>query len=340
MKGRLLVSIIAMCAVMVFFLGGMASYGADKVITLRYANLFPPTGKVSGMSADWCKEVEKRTNGRVKVQYFPAGTLSRPAETYDDVMKGIADIGLSFCAYSAGRFPLTEVIDLPLGYKSGYVSTKLANAYYEKFKPKEFDGTKVMYLHASPPHRLFSKRPVAKLEDMKGLKTRSTGTSAEMVKALGGIPVAMPMSDAYDALQKGVADGIMGPFEPLAGWRLVEVLNDGTLFDSALVNVTYVVMNKDKWNSIPPEDQKIIEEINKEWIEKQGKLWDQLEAEARKVFVDKGKKVVELSKEENERWTKLVQPILAQYAQNMKAKNLPGQEALDFCLEYLKANQQ
>jgi len=340
MKGRLLVSIIAMCAVMVVFLGGMASYGADKVITLRYANLFPPTSKISGMSAVWCKEVEKRTNGRVKVQYFPAGTLSRPAETYDDVMKGIADIGMSFCAYSAGRFPLTEVIDLPLGYQSGYVSTKLANAYYEKFRPKEFDGTKVMYLHASPPHRLFSKKPVAKLEDMKGLKTRSTGTSAEVVKALGGIPVAMPMSDAYDALQKGVADGIMGPFEPLVGWRLVEVLNDGTIFNSALVNVTYVVMNKDKWNSISPEDQKIIEEINKEWIEKQGKLWDQLEAEARKIFVEKGKKVVELSKEENERWTKLVQPILAQYAESMKAKTLPGQEALDFCLEYLKTNQQ
>ncbi len=339
MKERFLIAIVALAAAMILFCGALTSFAADNVITLRYANLFPPTSKVSGVSDEWCKEVAKRTNGRVKVQYFPAATLSRPSETYDDVMKGIADVGMSFCSYTAGRFPLSEVLDLPLGYKSGYASTKLANAYYEKFKPKEFDGTKVMYLHASPPHRLFTKKPVEKLEDLKGLKIRSTGTSAEVVKALGGVSVAMPMSDAYDALQKGVADGIVGPFEPLIGWRLLDVLNDGTLFSSAYVNVTYVVMNKNKWASISPEDQKIIEQINQEWIEKQGKLWNELEDQARQVFLEKGKKVIELPTEEDERWTKLLQPILAQYVQSMKAKNLPGQEALDFCIEHLKTLQ-
>ncbi len=339
MKVRCFAVSIAAAAVLVLYTGGMTSYGADKVITLRYANLFPPTSKVSVISEDWCKEVEKKTNDRVKVQYFPAASLSRPSETYDDVMRGLVDIGMSFCGYTGGRFPLTGVIDLPLGYKSSYHATKLANAYFEKFKPKEFDGTQVMYLHTSPPHRLFTKKPVEKLEDLKGLKIRSTGTSAEVVKALGGVSVAMPMSDAYDALQKGVADGIVGPFEPLIGWRLIDVVSDGTLFSSAYVNVTYVVMNKQKWQSIPPEDQKIIEQINKEWIEKEGKLWDQLEDEARKLFLDKGRKVIQLSNEEDARWTKLLQPVLTQYVQNMKDKGLPGQEALDFCIEYLKANQ-
>ena len=337
MKGRCVGLVI--CAVMTLFFAVLTSYGADKVITLRYANLFPPTSKVSVISEEWCKEVEKKTNGRVKVQYFPAASLSRPAETYDDVMRGVVDIGMSFCGYTGGRFPLTEVIDLPLGYKTSYQATNLANAYLEKFKPKEFDGTKVMYLHTSPPHRLFTKKPVEKLADITGLKIRSTGTSAEVVKALGGVSVAMPMSDAYDALQKGVADGIVGPFEPLVGWRLIEVVNDGTLFSSAYVNVSYVVMNKDKWQSIPPEDQKIIEQINKEWIEKEGKLWDQLEDEAQKLFLDKGKKVIQLSGEEDALWTKRLQPVLAKYVENMKAKGLPGPEALDFCIEYLKTHQ-
>jgi TRAP-type transport system periplasmic protein len=339
MKGRFFVAGTVTCAVMVLFFGAMTSYGADKVISLRYANLFPPTSKVSVISDEWCKEVEKRTNGRVKVQYFPAASLSRPSETYDDVMRGVVDIGMSFCGYTGGRFPLSEVIDLPLGYKSSYDATKMANAYLEKFKPKEFDGTKVMYLHTSPPHRLFTKKPVEKLEDLKGLKIRSTGTSAEVVKALGGVSVAMPMSDAYDALQKGVADGIVGPFEPLVGWRLIDVVNDGTLFSSAYVNVSYVVMNKDKWQSISPEDQKIIEQINQEWIEKEGKQWDQLEDEARKLFLDKGRKVIQLSGEEDARWTKLLQPVLVKYVESMKAKGLPGQEALDFCIEYLKTHQ-
>jgi TRAP-type transport system periplasmic protein len=339
MKGRCLGMGTVICAVMIFSFGALTSYGADKVITLRYANLFPPASKVSVISDEWCKEVEKKTNGRVKVQYFPASSLSRPSETYDDVMRGVVDIGMSFCGYTGGRFPLTEVIDLPLGYKSSYQATNLANAYLDKFKPKEFDGTKVMYLHTSPPHRLFAKKPVQKLEDLKGLKIRSTGTSAEVVKALGGVSVAMPMSDAYDALQKGVADGIVGPFEPLIGWRLIDVVNDGTLFSSAYVNVSYVVMNKDKWQSIAPEDQKIIEQINQEWIEKEGTLWDQLEDEARKLFLDKGKKVIQLSGEEDALWTKRLQPVLAKYVENMKAKGLPGQEALDFCIEYLKTHQ-
>ncbi len=339
MKGRFFVAGLATCAVLVLFFGVLTSYGADKVITLRYANMFPPTSKISVISDEWCKEVEKRTNGRVKVQYFPAASLSRPTETYDDVMRGIVDVGMSWPGYTAGRFPLSEVIDLPLGYKSSYVATTMSNAYFEKFKPKEFDGTKMMYLHTSPPHRLFTEKPVGKLEDMKGIKIRSTGTSAEVVKALGGVSVAMPMSDAYDALQKGVADGIVAPFEPLIGWRLIDVVNDATLFSSAYVNAAYVVMNKDKWQSLSPEDQKIIEQINQEWMEKEGKLWDQLEDEARKLFLDKGKKVIQLPKEEDERWTKLLQPVLTQYVEKMKTKGLPGQEALDFCIEYLKTHQ-
>ena len=339
MKGRCFGVGIVICAVTVFLFGALTSYGADKVITLRYANMFPPASKISVISDEWCKEVTKRTNGRVKVQYFPAGSLSRPSETYDDVMRGIVDIGLSFPGYTAGRFPLSQVIDLPLGYKSSYIATKMANVYFEKFKPKEFDGVKMMYLHTSPPHRLFTKKPVEKLEELKGLKIRSTGTSAEVVKALGGVSVAMPMSDAYDALQKGVADGIVAPFEPLVGWRLIDVVDDCTPFSSAYVNVAYIVMNKDKWKSITPEDQKIIEQINKEWIEKEGKLWDQLEDQARKVFLEKGKKIIQLPKEEDERWTKRLQPILAKYVESMKAKGLPGQEALDFCIEYLKTNQ-
>jgi TRAP-type transport system periplasmic protein len=136
-----------------------------------------------------------------------------------------------------------------------------------------------------------------------------------------------------------VADGIIGPFEPLIGWKLIDVVSYGTLFSSAYVNVTYVVMNKDKWNAISPEDQKVIEQINQEWIEKQGKQWDELEDQARKMFIDKGRKVIELSKEENDRWTKLLQPILATYVENMKGRGLPGQEALDFCIEHLKTLQ-
>jgi TRAP-type C4-dicarboxylate transport system substrate-binding protein len=308
-------------------------------VSLKLANFFPPDQKISVAMDQWCKEVEKRTNGRVKVTQFAGGTLTPPTQTYVSVTRGVADIGLSFCSYTMGRFPLFEVIDLPLGYKSGYWATKLANEFYRKFKPKEFDDVKVLFFTTSPPHMLFAKKPVRNLQDMKGLKIRSTGTSAKVVQALGGAPVAMPMSEAYDALSKGVAQGVICPYEAMRGFRLAEVVENSAEYGSAYVNANYVVMNKDKWNAIPPADQKIIEAINDEWIEKMGKLWDELDKEGKNYFIQKGGKAVVLSKEENGRWSAKLRPILDDYVKAMKAKNLPGDEALKFCQDYLKAHQ-
>jgi TRAP-type transport system periplasmic protein len=287
----------------------------------------------------WCKEVEKRTNGTVKVTQFPGGTLTPPTQTYISVTRGVTDIGLSFFSYTMGRFPLTEVLDLPLGYRSAYTATKLANEFYKKFRPKELDDVKVLFLTTSPPHMLFAKKPVKNLEDLKGLKIRSTGTSAKVVAALGGAPVSMPMSEAYDALSKGVAQGIIGPYEPMKGFRLAEVVDNSTEYGSAYVNANYIVMNKDKWNSLPANTQKIIEQINDEWVEKMGKLWDELDKEGKDVFVQKGGKVVVLSKEEDARWAAKLRPILDEYVTSMKAKGLPADEALKFCQDYLKKNQ-
>ena len=309
-----------------------------ETITLKYSNFFPPTNQISKLADQWCKEVEKRTNGRVKVDYFPGAALTRPTETYQGVTKGIADIGLSFCSYTRGRFPLSEVIDLPLGYKSGYLGTKLANAYYAKFKPKEFDDVKIIYLHTSPPHLLHTKEPVKNLEDLKGRKIRSTGTSGKVVEALGGISVAMPMSAAYDALRKGVAEGIVCPFEPMKGFKLADVIRYSTPFGSAYTNLAYVVMNKAKWNSLPPDIQKIIEQINSEWIEKQGKLWDELDKEGKDYYLQTGGKIITLSNEEDARWTKLLRPILDEYLKEKEAMGLPAKEALEFCIDYLKTH--
>ena len=311
----------------------------EKVISLKFANFFPPDMKVSVAMEQWCKEIEKRTNGQVKITQFTGGTLTPPAQTYISVTRGVADIGLSFFSYTKGRFPLMEVLDLPLGYKSGYTGTKMANAFYQEFKPKELNDVKVLFLMTSPPHMLFTKKPVKNLEDLKGLKIRSTGTSAKVVEALGGAPVAMPMSDAYDALSRGVTQGIIGPYEPMKGFKLAEVVNNSVEYGSAYVNANYVLINKEKWNSIPTKNQKIIEQINEEWIEKMGNLWNELDKEGKDVFIHKGGKVVILTKEENARWAAKLYPILDEYVKTMKSKGLPGDQALKFCQDYLAKNQ-
>ena len=95
-----------------------------QTVTLRYSNFFPAPHRNSMLADEWCKEIEKRTNGKVKFTYFPGATLTPAAQTYDSVEKGIADVGLSVLGYTMGKFPLTEVIDLPLGSQSGLLATE------------------------------------------------------------------------------------------------------------------------------------------------------------------------------------------------------------------------
>ena len=221
------VVIAALPAFVFMFLtaGAYQVQAAEKVINLKYQLCWSMMNKNSTLQEQWGKEIEKRTNGRVKFTYYPVGAIIPLGLIYDGIVKGLADIGGGVLGYTRGRFPLTEVIDLPLGYKSGYQATLLINEYYKKFRPKEFDDVKVLYLSAHGPGLLWSKKPVNKLEDMKGLKVRSTGLSAKLVTALGGVPVGMPISEAYDALSKGVADAIMVPAEAMAQWKLGEVVS-------------------------------------------------------------------------------------------------------------------
>ncbi len=324
----------------VFFITAMSAIpGHCKTVELTYSIFFPATHGNTILATEWAKEIEKRTNGAVKINMFPGATLTPPDQCYDGVVKGISDIGMSVLSYTKGRFPLTEVIDMPLGYKSGLQVTRLCNAYYDKFKPKELDDVKVMYLHGHGPGILNTKKPVDKMEELKGMKIRCSGTSAKVAAALGAAPVAMPQNEAYDALQKGVVDGVLSPIETLKGWKFAEVVKSTTQnFGSAYSLAFFVVMNKKKWESLPKEAQAVIEEVNKEWIEKTGKAWDQMDKEGAEYTLSKGNKIIPLSKEEDERWAKAVSPIMDEYVTAMKAKGLPGDEALNFCREWLKNN--
>jgi TRAP-type C4-dicarboxylate transport system substrate-binding protein len=311
------------------------AYGQIK---LTYSNFFPAPHTNCVLSVEWGKEIEKRTNGRVQVTVFPGGTLTPADKCYDGVVKGISDIGMSVPSYTMGRFPLSEVLDLPLGSKTAVVATRLVNDFYKKFKPKEFDDVKIMYFHAHGPGILHTRsKPINKLEDLKGVKIRATGTTAKVVAHLGATPVAMPMPETYDSISRGVADGVVCPMEALKGWKLGEVVKYTTQdFGAAYNMLFFVAMNKDKWNSLPPDIQKIIEQVNEEWIEKTGKNWDAIDKEGYDFIQKLGNKVIPLSKAEDARWAKAVEPLFTEYVKEKTAKGLPAAEALKFCRERLK----
>jgi len=302
---------------------------------LTYANFFPPTHIQSQLAESWCKEVEKRTNGEIVIKYFPAGTLTKAPQTYDGVVQGIADIGMTVLAYSRGRFPVASAIDLPMGYSSGVQATSVANAVLDKFSPKEFNDTQIMFLHAHGPGIIHTRdKAVNSLDDLKGLKLRGTGTSGLVQAALGASPVGKSMRDCYPMLQKGVVDGSSHPMESNKGWKLGEVVHYMVQNYSTAYTTTFAVfMNKDKWNKISPENQKIILEINAEFAAKHGKAWDDADEKGLAFFTEKGGKVITQSDAESKKWADKASVVVDEYIEKVSAKGIDGKAVVEVIKE-------
>lgn len=312
-------------------------FAQAKPIELSYSTFFPPTHIQAQLADSWSKEVEKRTGGKVKITLYPGGALLSGPKIYDGMLKGITDIGFSVLGYSRGVFPAMEAIDLPMGYPNGKVATAVINDFVKKFKPKELSKVKVLYNHAHGPGILHSKKPVRNMEDLKGLKIRSYGFNAKLAEALGGVPVAMGQGGVYEALQKGVVDATLSPIEVLKGWKQGEVIRYTTeCYSVGYTAGFFVFMNLNKWNSLPPDVQKVMDEVSAEWSAKHGEAWDSSDKEGREFTLSLGNKIIPLSQEESARWAKAAAPVFDAYIKDKTSNGLPAKDYVDFIRESVK----
>lgn len=301
---------------------------ASAKITLTYNQYFPPTHMASQSSEAWCKEIEKRTNGEVQFQFYAGGQLLKAPQVFDGVVQGIADIGFSNLAYTRGLFPEMEMCDLPLGMPSAWVATHVANAYYKKYQPKEFDKVKVLYFSACGPNLISTKdKPVHNLEDLKGQTLRATGRIADTATALGGTSRPIEIGETYEAVNRSVISGVMLPLETMKGFRLGELLKYCTAdWQVGNVYTFYATMNKGKWNSLPENIKKVFEEVNSEWIEKMAQGWNDIDRSGAEYFKSKGGQIIQLSDDEAALWSKAVEPVIETYFKEMTAKGLSQEE--------------
>ncbi len=326
---RVLLAVVIVSALTLSALSDTHS-APQKPIQLIYSNFFVSQDIQSRLAETWVKEVETRSNGLVKITYHPDGKLLKGDQIYSGTLKGVTDIGMSAFAYTPGAFPVMEAIDLPLGYPGGRVATGVANDFYERFTPKELSEVKVLYLHAHGPGLLHTKKPVSKIDDLRGMKIRSTGVTAKMVKALGGVPVAMPQEEVYKALQNNVVDATFAPMEVLKAWKQAEVIK--FTVDDCCVGYTtgmFVIMNLKKWNNLSSDIKKVFEGVSSQWVPKHGEAWDTADEEARKYTLSLGNKVVSLSLEERGRWANAVRPLIDEYVKDCQKKGLLGKEYVD-----------
>ncbi len=321
----------------VFILVSAMSAGAADVIKLKAANYLPTTHKMSVLTDRFCQEIKKRTNGRVEITYYPGGTVLSPVKMFNGITTGIADIGVSHIQYTRGRFPVTEVFDLPLGFPSGWVASHTCMDFYEKFKPAEWDSVHLLYINTTGPLVIETvKKPVRTLEELKGMKIRGAGQATDMLKHLGAIPVPLEMPDVYEALRRQVLDGIMVDLSTLKYWKFAEVVNNVTSVSQLGTGITfYCVMNKAKWNALPPDIQKIFTEVSAEALEWQARLWNEMDIEGKDVFKAKGGKLITLSDAEAAKWVKAVQPVIGAYKKHMTEEGFKATD-VDTWIAFIK----
>ena len=302
--------------------GHASAKAAD--ITLTYAN-FPPAATFPCVQMErWAKELEKRTNGRVKVKTFPGGTLLQAKNIYDGVRAGTADIGNFAMSYQPGRFPVSEALDLPHGFTSAKAGSLAFHDLIASRNPKEFSDVRVIAVFTAPPADIMTIKPVRKLSDLKGLELRVSGTGADILKHLGGVPVAMPQSDAPEALQKGIVKGAVSSLEVLKDMNYAAYCPYSVNANLYLVSFA-VVMNKRKYDSLPADVKKAIDELSRDQAEWTGAYVDAHVAESIAWAKAKQKHVTSaFTDAEFAQIAAAVKPVLDDYCARVSKKGIDG----------------
>jgi TRAP-type C4-dicarboxylate transport system substrate-binding protein len=301
---------------------------AQAQIKLTYAN-FPPAPTFPCIQMErWKTEVEKRTGGKVAVQTFPGGTLLPAKNIFDGVITGTADIGNFAMSYQPGRFLISEAVDQPVGFASAKAASLALYDLIEKYNAKEFEKVKIITLFTCPPANIMTIKAVKSLKDLKGLELRVGGTQADIIKNLGGIPVAMPQSDTPEALQKGTVKGHVSSMEVLKDFNYAAYTPNATITNLWVVTFA-VVMNKDKWNSLPADIKKVIDDMRKEQALWTGQYVDDHVLEALKWSKEKyNLQIFELPAGEKAEIPKALKPLIEGYVKRVTDQGLPGDQIM------------
>ncbi|WP_028324507.1 TRAP transporter substrate-binding protein [Desulfatirhabdium butyrativorans] len=297
-------------------------------IELTYAN-FPPAPTFPCVQMErWKVEVEKRTQGKVLVKTFPGGTLLGDKEMMDGVIAGQANIGNLCMAYQPGRFVVTNALGLHLGITSSRVGSLVLWDLYTKYKPEEFAKVKVLTMFTTAPANIMSTKPVRTLADIQGMDLRASGGAAEVLKAWGANPVGMPMPATPEALQKGVVKGLISSLEVMKDFKFAEICKYVTMVNTALYPFA-VVMNMDTWKSLPPDVQKVMDDLAVEQARWTGEYMDNHVTEAMTWAKETQKvEVIELPAAEKANWDKKLEPLTEKWIAEAKAKGLPAEAIL------------
>lgn len=308
--------------------------GAEgETYELDFSHFFPHSHFMEEVAQDLGEELEDESDGRISVTTYSGNSLAESDEQFDAAATGSVDIALSVHGYTPGEFPLSSVMELPFMSSKAIEGSKNLWKLYNEFDEfdEEYTATVPLWLYTTDPGQLFTvDKPVKNVRDLKGMRIRSPSPeTSEWLEALGATPVSMPMDENFEALERGVVDGTIAPWEAIKTWGLDDVIKYATV-GNFYSTTMFVTMNEDLFNSMSEEDQQLIKEATGEkMVEKTGKIFDQFRKNATEEAIEKGVEIYELGDDELDKWKKYINPTIENWINDVEEKGLPGQEVYD-----------
>jgi TRAP-type C4-dicarboxylate transport system substrate-binding protein len=306
-------------------------------VTLKVHHFWPPGAMPpTRILQPWCDKIAADSANRMKCQVFPAMQLGgTPPQLIDQARDGVVDIAFTLPGYTAGRFPIMEVFELPFMTSSAESGAKAAWDFYGKYGQKEFAGIKPLMFAVHDQGYLHTRdKQVKSMADLKGLKFRApTRMSNKLLAALGATPVAMPLPAVPDAVSKGVIDGFMLPWEVIPSVKLHEMVKYHTETDrqhpALYTSVFILAMNQAKYDGLPADLKAIVDRNSGAGLSATaGKIWDESQAAGRKPAVDRGNVFYTMPATETDQWMKVSAPLYDEWVSNMDKAGLPGKQML------------
>lgn len=314
--------------------------GTAAPTVLKFNDMMPSTGaNPKWVWSPFAREVERRTEGRVKVEIYPSETLSKIADAVEAVKSGVADISFFVMGYNPGRFPAASIAELPFPYPTNTAGSNILNVLKHRgWFDKEFADVKLLSIYGAEPQHLFTKKRITNLQELQGLKIRAySDWQLRTLKKLGAVPSFVALGEVFTALQTGVLDGAMGGAVVLNAFRISDAAK--YMLDLGIIGGgVAILMNKDKFAKLSEKDQRTMEWLG-EWAGLHfSNVYDYPMGElARRNFVAKGNTIVRLSPEELERWKGLTSSLYDEWVKEMNGKGYPGDKMMK---EFLELRQQ
>ncbi|MCP5367741.1 MAG: TRAP transporter substrate-binding protein [Hyphomicrobiales bacterium] len=317
--------------------------GQAADVTLRFAHFWPPVaGTHKNLFQAWADKVGQDSAGRIKVEVYPSATLAKPPAQYEAVKDRIADVTATVQGYTANRFPLTQVVELPgVARNAAHGSCIIQSLYDEGLIAGEYTDTRPLFLFThGPGHIHTSEKQIKVPGDFAGMRIRRpTAVVGKLLEELGAQPVGMPAPQSYQSMQRGVIDGVALPWEGALVFRLNELAKHHTEVGGLYTLSFIVTMNKDVYAGLPADLKKVIDDNSgMAWSKIAATVFDGLDVKGRAAAVKAGHEIVTIEGGiENPAWKPVLAKAAESYLDELEGKGLPARKVYGRALELAKS---